>query len=129
MLLGEIFQSVGSWQKLAGINLPAKLAYKILKYTRRVTAEYEIAEKQRVTLIHEITGTQEGQDAKIEPGTPELVAYTQRFQEVMLTKSDLEPLDMDFEEVVNAVGSRDESLSVSDLAMLEPFFVEMDEAE
>ena len=41
----------------------------------------------------------------------------------MLTETDLKPLDMDFEIMVNAVDEKDETLSVQDLAMLEPFFL------
>lgn len=123
MLLGQVFQSIATWQKLAGINLKAKLAYKLLKYTALVSAEHAIADKQKVALIHEITGTKEGEEAKIEQDSPEMKEFAPRFQEVMLTESTLEPLNMDFEEVVNAVDEKDESLTVSDLAMLEPFFV------
>ncbi len=129
MLLGEVFQSMSSWQKLSGINLPAKLAYKILKYTKLVSAEYEIAEKQRAALIHELTDTKEGEEARIEPNTPRAMEYAKKFQEVLVMDTDLKPLDMDFEEVVNAVGEKDESLSVQDLAMLEVFFVPVDAPE
>lgn len=122
MLLGQVFQSIGAWQKLSAINLRAKLAYKLLKYTALVSAEHAIAEKQRVALIHEVTGTKEGEDAKIEPDTPEFREYVERFNAVMVTESDLQPLIMDFEEVVDAVDEKDESLSVSDLATLESFF-------
>ena len=122
MLLGQIFQSIQAWQKLSAINLRAKLAYKLLKYTALVSAEHVIAEKQRVALIHEVSGTKEGENAKIEPDTPEFQEYVQKFNEVMLTESTLDRLDMDFEEVINAVDEKDESLTVSDLAMLEPFF-------
>lgn len=122
MLLGEIFQSIAAWQKLSAVNMKPKLAYKILKYTKLVSAEHAIAEKQRVALIHEVTNTKEGEEAKIEPDTPEFVEYAQKFQAIMLTESDLKQLDMDFEEVVNAVDEKDESLAVGDLAMLEPFF-------
>ena len=124
MLLGQIFQSIGAWQKLSGINLKAKLAYKLLKYTALVSAEHTIAEKQRVALIHEITGTKEGEEAKIEPDSPEIQEYMGKFNEVMLTESTLKQLDMDFEEVINAVDEKEEALSVSDLAMLAPFFEE-----
>lgn len=122
MLLGQVFQSITAWQKLSAINLRAKLAYKLLKYTALVSAEHAIAEKQRVALIHEVTETKEGEEAKIEPNTPEFAKYVEKFNAVMLTESDLRPLVMDFEEVVNAVDEKDESLTVSDLAMLEPFF-------
>jgi hypothetical protein len=123
MKLGEVFGSVAAWRKLSGINMKPKLAYKILKYTKLVSAEADIAEKQRVSLIHEITGTEDGQEAKIEPNTPELTAYAEKFNEVLLMESDLQQLDVDFEEVVDAVDEKDESLTVNDLAMLEPFFV------
>lgn len=127
MLLGEIFQSIAVWQKLSGINLQARLAYRILKYTKLVSAEYEIAEKQRVALIHEITGTKEGEDAKIEPDTPELQEYVGKFNEIMLMESDLQQLDIDFEEVINSVDEKGEALTVNDLAMLELFFQTPDE--
>jgi len=127
MLLGEIFQSIAAWQKLSAVNMKPKLAYKILKYTKLVSAEHEIAEKQRVALIYEITGAKEGEDAKIEPDTPEFVEYVGKFNEVMMTESVLKKLDVDFEEVVNAVDDKDESLTVSDLAMLEPFFDTMEQ--
>ncbi len=122
MLLGEIFQSIAAWQKLSGINMRPKFAYKILKYAKLVSDEHRIVEKQRVALIYEISGTEEGQDAKIEPDTPELQEYVEKFNAVMVTESDLPQLDLDFEEVVNTVDEKEESLTVNDLAMLEPFF-------
>lgn len=122
MLLGQVFQSIEAWRKLSNINMQPKLAYKILKYTKLVSAEHEIAERQRVALIHELTNTKDGEDAKIEPNTDEFRVYVGKFNEIMLTESTLSQLDMDFEEVVNAVDEKDESLTVSDLAMLEPFF-------
>ena len=123
MLLGQIYQSIGAWQKLSAINMKAALAYKILKYTKLVTDEYALMEKQRVALIHEITQTGDGEDAKIEPGSKELVEYNERFSTVMVIESDLQTLDVDFGAVIDAVDEKDGSLSVQDLAMLEPFFL------
>ncbi len=122
MLLGQIFQSIAAWQKLSAINLRAKLAYRLLKYMALVSAEHAIVEKQRVALIRKITCTKEGEDAKIEPDTPEFQEYVGKFNTLMMVEPDLPQLDMDFEEVVNAVDEKDESLTVNDLALLEPFF-------
>jgi len=122
MLLGQVYQSVGSWQKLAAINMKPKLAYKILKYVKLVFAEQEIIEKQRVALIREITGTKDGEDAKIEPNTPEFIQYMNRFNEVLVTETTLGQCDSYFDEVMDAVDEKNESLTVTDLAMLEPFF-------
>ncbi len=123
MLLGEVFRSVAAWQKLSAINMKPKLAYKILKYTKKVSAEHDVAERQRVALVHEITGTKDGEDAKIDPDSPELATYIEKFNEIMATESDLKSLDIVFEEVVNAAEEKDGSLSVQDLALLEPFFI------
>lgn len=122
MLLGTIFQSIAAWQKLSAIPLKPKVAYQILKYTKKVSVEHEVAEKQRVALIHEVTGTEEGQEAKIEPGTLEFTEYAEKFNEIMGTESDLEQIDLDFEVVIDALDDKEDVLSVSDLALLEPFF-------
>ena len=126
MKLGQIFQSIESWRKLSAVNLKPKIAYAILKYTKLVGDEHAIAEKQRVTLIHEITDTKDGEDAKIEPGSPEFVEYVTKLNEIMAQESELKPIDLELEEVVNALDGKDDVLSITDLAMLEPFFVSSD---
>lgn len=127
MLLGTIFQSIQAWQKLSAIPLKPRIAYQILKYTKLVGDEHALAEKQRVALIHELTDTAEGEDAKLEPNTPEMAAYVARFNEIMQTESDLTRIDMELGEVVDALDDKDEVLSVQDLALLEPFFKAGDE--
>ena len=122
MRCGDVFRSVAAWQKLAGVNMKPKLAFRILKYTKEIGAEHDAIEKQRITLIHEITGTQPGEEAKIEPDSEESKKYIGGLQEILLVSSDLKKLDIDFSEVVDAVDEKNEVLSVSDLAALEPFF-------
>ena len=123
MLMGQVFNSINAWQKLSGINMKPKLAFKILRYTKLVSAEHEHAEKMRTALIYEVTGAKEGEDVKLEPDTPELAAFIKKFNEVLQTESTLQPLDIDLEDVANAVDEKDESFTVNDLAMLEPFFL------
>lgn len=122
MLLGQLFQSVTAWQKLSGIPLKPKVAYKILKYTKYVSAEHEVAEKQRVALIHEVTGTKEGEEVKIEPGSPEFVKYVEGFNDIMSTEVKFEHIKLKLEDVVELLDDKPDALSVSDLALLEPFF-------
>ncbi len=122
MLCSQVFQSIAAWQKLSGVSMKPKLAFKILMYTKKVAAEHEAVEKQRIALVHEITGTKPGEEVKIEPDTDEFKKYIVGLQEILLVESDLKPLDLDFEEVVNAVDKKDESLTIADLSALEPFF-------
>ncbi len=126
MLLGEIFQAMESWKKLSAVPMKPSLGYRLLKYTKLVSAEYEVAEKQRVELIREISGTKEGQDAKIEPDTPEFKEYVKRFQEVLTVETALKQVDVKFDRVMKAVGEIDGVLTVTDLATLEPFFKDED---
>ena len=127
MLLGQIFQSVQAWQKLSAIPLKPKVAYKILKYTRYISVEHEVAEKQRVALIHEVTNTKDGEDAKIEPGSSEFVEYATRFNEIMATEVKFDQIKLNLEDVVELLDDKPDALSVSDLATLEPFFQDCDD--
>ncbi|KKN03193.1 hypothetical protein LCGC14_1110140 [marine sediment metagenome] len=123
MNYGQVSQSIPAWQKISGISMKPKLAFAILKYTKKVSEAFDLAEKLRIALIHAITNTKLGEDVKIEPKTEEFNKYISGLQEILCEEVDLEPIDIDFEEVVNSVDDKDVSLSVSDLAKLEVFFV------
>jgi len=129
MKLGEVFNAMNSWRALAVVKMQPQMAYRVLKYVKLVSAEWEIVEKQRVALLYEISGVAEGLDVRLEPGTPELEEYAKRFNEVLQTESDLEPFDGSLEEIMAVVRDNESNvLSVSDLAMLEGFFATEDEA-
>ncbi len=122
MLLGTIFQSVEAWQKLSSISMKPKIAYAVLKYTKVIGDEHAIIEKQRVALLHDITDTKDREDVRVEPGTPEFKEYVKRLNEVMSQESTVEQIAIDLKDVVEALDEKDETLTVRDLAILEPFF-------
>jgi len=123
MRLSEVFQSMNSWQVLTALKMTPKMAYKLLKYVKLVSVEYDIADKQRVQLIHELTGTQPGMSANIEPGTPEHEEYARRFTEILNTECALMPSGLTLESVLDAVAKEQGNvLSARDLVVLEPFF-------
>jgi len=123
MKLGQVFQAVEAWRNLAALKMKPQMAYQILKYVRLVLAEYEIAEKQRVALIHELTETRDGEDARIETGTPEFAEYIRRFSEVMETECDLAKCEIALSQVMASI-AEGEKLSMAELEALEPFFAE-----
>lgn len=127
MKLGQVFQSMQSWTKLASVNMKPKIAYAILKYTKLVSDEYEVVEKQRVALLHDITGTKDGEEVSVKQGTPEFLEYVTRFNEVVSQETTLPKIDLPLEDVVLALDGKDDVLSVQDLAMLEPFFLPPEE--
>lgn len=123
MNYGQVSNSISAWQKISGISMKPTLAFAILKYTKKVAEAHELSEKLRISLIHEVTNTKPGTEVSIEPETREFKEYIGGIQAILCEKVDLEPIDIDFEEVINAVDDKDESLSVSDLARLEVFFM------
>ena len=131
MKCGEVYNSVltGAWQKLSGVSMKPKLAFKVLKYTKEVSNEYAAIETQRTALIHDITGASPGAEAKIEPDTEEFKRFIGGFQEILLVNSDLKKLDILFSDVVDAVDEKDESLTIADLSSLEPFFACTDDCD
>ncbi len=118
----EIFQSIPSWRKLSGITMKPLIAFKILRYTKLVSAEFEHIEKQRIDLAYKISGTPRDQNVKLDPGTSELAEFQRRFNEVLDTESTLPLIRLDLETVVNALDGKEDVLTVSDLANLEVFF-------
>ncbi len=122
MLLGQISDSLQSWRKLSVVNMKPKVAYAILKYTKKVEAEAEVVEKQRTALIYEVSGAEPGTEVKLGPEEPGWEKFAKGFGEILAQKSDLDRIDMEMETVVDALDGKDDVLSVSDLARLEPFF-------
>lgn len=127
MNLGTIFQSVESWRKLSAINMRPKVAFAVLKYSKKVGAEFELIEERRKALIYEVTGAKPGTDVRVEPDSKELRAYLEKFNELLAIESDLEQVDLNLSDAIEAVDEKDETLTVRDLAVLEPFFVDYEE--
>ena len=124
MLLGQVFQSLDSRRKLSAVNMRPKVAYAILKYTTLVTAEAEIVEKQRSALLYEATGAEVGSEVKLDPGDPGWDTFIGGFNEILSQESELAPIAMELDEVIEALDGKDDVLSVSDLAKLAPFFAQ-----
>jgi len=123
MKLGDVFQATSAWNNLGTMKMRPRMAYLVLKYIQALSAEQEVIEKQRVALIHELTNTKEGENAKIEPGTLEFRQYAERFNDILATQCDVQPFEYSLDQVVEGLDEDEgNSLSAQDLAFLEPFF-------
>lgn len=122
MNFGQIYQSINAWEKLAAINMKPKVAFVILRYSKLVRSEFELVNTKREELIREIADVEKEQDVKLEPGTPELATFIEKFNEMLQCSSPLCQIDMKLEDAIEAVDEKDETLTVQDLAFLEPFF-------
>ncbi len=124
MKCSEVFGSIASWRKLSGISMKPRYALRILRYTKLVSAEYDNIERLRVSLARRIAGAEEGSAIEIEPNTPEAKEFAERFNEILSADADIAPLRMSLDEIVNNLDGEEDSLTVADLAVLEPFFLD-----
>jgi hypothetical protein len=92
-----------------------------MKYSRKYQIEFEICEKQRVTLVRELANVGPSEVGFIGEGTPEMVELRKRFNEFLQSDSDLEPVGISMEEMVTGLHD-DAVITEIDLALLEPFF-------
>lgn len=123
MKLGEIVQARESFKRLSVLKMPPQTAYHLLKYLKLVTAESEIVEKQRTYLVYRISGKTEGEPVKLEPNSPEMAEFLVEYSKVLNTDSELKPFDMTLTTLLDILGDgKDNALSASDLAAIEPFF-------
>jgi len=124
MKLGNVFTSREAWQRLTALRMPPKTAYRLLKYSKMVDAEMAVVEQERVKLLREASGIEQG-DIRMEPGTPSFLAFVEKFNPWLATDSDLKPLEMKMDELIGALESEQGNvLSAADLGALEPFFTE-----
>ncbi len=123
MKCAEVFRSLAAWRKLSNVPMKPRYALGILRYTKIVSAEYDNIDKLRVALAYRVSGAEEGSVVKIEPDTPEAVQFGLGFSEILQQDADIMPIyGISLDAIVHAMGDKEDSLTVSDLALLEPFF-------
>ena len=123
MKLLNVYQARDAWQRLSALRMPPHTAYRLLKYLKRVVAESEVIEQQRVRLVREAAGVKEGEDANLAPGTPGYIQFVTDFGKVLDTESDLKLFDMTLAGLLDLLGKEQGNvLSAQDLGQLEAFF-------
>lgn len=116
---------VSAWASLVLLKKPPRVAYRLLKYGAKLSAEYEVIEKQRRALLYEAAGVDEGQPVTLESGTPEFDQFFRGFNAFLIGDSDLDPVGLSMDALIDALDSeKGNVLSEQELALLEPFFQE-----
>lgn len=129
MKLLEIHNSAGAWRTLAALKKNPKLAYRLLKYEKKVDAELAVCEQQRSAFIYEAAGVEppepgEQKIVQIGAETPEFAAFMAKFNEFLQGESDLAWIGIGMDELIDGLGSATNVLTERELELLEPFFTE-----
>lgn len=130
MKLLDIQLSASAWGVLSSLKKNPKLAYRLLKYEKKVEAELNVIEKQRNEYGCEAAGVASGAEWRLEPGTPEIASYNEKFNAFLQGDSDLQWIGISMDELIEALGAETGNvLSEQDIERLEPFFTEKPKAE
>ena len=155
MKLSVIQGSAAGWQALSGLKKNPKLAYRLLKYEKKVEHELKLIEKHRESLVYKHAGMEPPAPGEIKPVSipakitetyandedppvtltrevtnPALIAYQKEFDEFLDTESDLEWIGITMDELIDGLAEREGNvLAEMDIDMIEPFFTEPKKTE
>ena len=125
MELFAIWQARESWQQLARLRKPPRVAYRLMKYFQQVAQEADICETQRIQCLKD-AGYKEGD--LMDDDDPRLAVFADKFKSFLQQPSDVDPLDISLDELIDALDAETGNvLSERDLMLLAPFFREMED--
>jgi hypothetical protein len=128
--LVTIWNSKAAWAALSALKKPPKLAYRLHKYEKLVSAELDVCEKERDRLIYEGAGKVMTpgvvEHVELKDGTAEFKEFVAKFNEFCVgTESDLPWSGIKMDDLIDALeAERGNVLSEDELEKLEPFFTE-----
>lgn len=123
--LMAIWNSAPAWDAVSSLKKTPKMAYRLLKYQRRVTKELEVCEEQRKALVYAAAKVEPGVDVKLAPDSPEVAEFIRSFEEFLSGDSDLEWIGVSMEDLIDALDANGgNTISEQHIALLEPFFTE-----
>jgi hypothetical protein len=91
-----------------------RIALEVLRFNQRIADEHAIILKKQAALVAGVPDANED--------TPEVMKLNAEFNEFLSQDSSLTPIYLTLNELVGAVDEKDETLTIQDLAFLEPFF-------
>lgn len=133
--LRQIQESVNAWQSVSGLKKNPKLAYRLLKYEKKVERELDVIDKQRTALVYECAGEEPPTppDVKVvtlEAGSDAVKQFTKKFDEFLDGESDLELVGITMQELIDGLAEKDgNAISEADIDALDPFFTPPTAAE
>jgi hypothetical protein len=126
--LKDIVNSSAAWETLSKLKKNPKLAYRLLKYQKKVADELDVCTKHRDKLGRELSGDAPDAPWTIKANTPEAQEFHARFNEFLQGDSDLAWVGLTMDELIDALDAeKGNVLSEEDLEALEPFFTKPEE--
>ena len=119
-----IWNAKKAWDAISPLKKKPKLAYRLMKYEKKVAREIEVCDKERRRILYDVSGVEPGKPVKLEVGSPELIKFTELFGEFLFqADSDLELVGVTMDELIDGLDAeKGNTLSEDTITLLEPFF-------
>lgn len=126
MKLIQIWVAREAWQRLASLKKSPKLAYRLMRYERRLSEELAVIDAKKNELIEAIAP----ETKTVNANTLEMAQFIEAFGPFLDADAELQPIDMTLDVLIDAIDAEQGNvLSDSDCAALEPFFKEVVESD
>lgn len=122
MKLYEVYKSRDVLSKIASFKLGTQLAYRLMKFVKKIVVELDEIEAMRVKIVRDCAGVSDG-DVSIQPGTSEYAAFVTEFSDFLESGSEIPSFDLTMDEFITELAkSPGNDLSANDIMLLEPLF-------
>ena len=123
MKLYEIWNAKAAWTTLSALKKNPKLAYRLMKYEKKVDAELDVCNAHRERIVYQCAGLEPPSTVSLAEGTPEFTKFLADFNVALDVESDLTWSGVTMDELIEALGAQGANvISESELELLEPFF-------
>lgn len=118
-------QTTSVWGRLAKLQKPPKVAYRLRKYAVKLATEFKVIDEHRNECILTAAGKGPGEDVNLAPGTPEFAVFAEKFNAFLNGDSDIDPVGINMDALIDALAAeKGNVLSELDIELLEPFFAD-----
>lgn len=127
MKLVNIWNARESFSRLAALKKPPKLAYRLMRWGKKFSSEFDTCDTQRGKYVCEVAGVEfgsvEAAGVVLSIESPEFATFAAKFNEFLMEESALEQVDVTMDDLIDGLDAeKGNALSEVDLALLEPFF-------
>ena len=123
MQIKHVLDGVGAWERLVKMRMSPLAGLKLSRYAKRVAAEFDAANVQRMRLLQQYGEEEESGVWSVKQGSENFGPFMAEFIPLVDSDAELAPCELTLEAVLEDLEKHDtNSLQPTEIAMLEPFF-------
>lgn len=123
MKLYEIYAARTAIGKLLKTNFRPGIAYRLMKFVKKLSVELEVVEEHRVSLLKTFAKPDDKGFVSLDQSSPEYLKFRDEYIEYLQTESEIETFGLPLSGMIDEIAG-DQNFTVEELGLLEPLFQE-----